>query len=52
VFEHLAQLHRPTILRRFDVLGDEISETALPLARAADAFVALRPNADPTSPKA
>jgi nucleotide-binding universal stress UspA family protein len=44
VFERLTQLHRPTILRRFDVLSDEISDTALPLARAADTFVALRPN--------
>jgi nucleotide-binding universal stress UspA family protein len=44
VFERLAQLHRPTILRRFDVISDEISDTAVPLARAADAFVALRPN--------
>jgi nucleotide-binding universal stress UspA family protein len=51
VFEHLAQLHRPTILRRFDVLGDEISDTALPLARAADAFVALRPNGRSNEPE-
>src|SRR5258707_1362567 len=44
VFERLTQLQRPTILRRFDVIGDEIADTALPLARAADTFVALRPN--------
>jgi hypothetical protein len=44
-------LHRPTILRRFDVLGDEISDTALPLARAADAFVALRPNGRSNEPE-
>jgi hypothetical protein len=38
-------LQQPTNLRRFDVVGDDdISDTALPLARAADAFVALRPN--------
>ena len=44
VFERLTQLQQPTNLRRFDVIGDEISDTALPLARAADTFVALRPN--------
>jgi nucleotide-binding universal stress UspA family protein len=44
VFERLTRLRQPTNLRRFDVIGDEISDTALPLARAADTFVALRPN--------
>ena len=45
VFERLTRLQQPTNLRRFDVVGDDdISDTALPLARAADAFVALRPN--------
>jgi hypothetical protein len=45
VFQRLTQLQQPTNLRRFDVIGDsEISDTALPLARAADTFVALRPN--------
>ena len=45
VFERLTRLQQPTNLRRFDVAGDDdISDTALPLARAADAFVALRPN--------
>jgi hypothetical protein len=44
VFERLTQLQQPTNLRRFDVVGvGEISDTALPLARAADTFVALRP---------
>jgi nucleotide-binding universal stress UspA family protein/citrate lyase gamma subunit len=44
VFERLTRLQQRTNLRRFDVIGDEISDTALPLARAADTFVALRPN--------
>ena len=45
VSERLTRLQQPTNLRRFDVVGDDdISDTALPLARAADAFVALRPN--------
>jgi nucleotide-binding universal stress UspA family protein len=45
VFERLTRLQQPTNLRRFDVVGDDdISDAALPLARAADAFVALRPN--------
>ena len=45
VFERLTQLQQPTNLRRFDVIGDgDISDTASPLARAADTFVALRPN--------
>jgi citrate lyase gamma subunit len=44
VFERLTRLQQPTNLRRFDVIGDEIPDTALPLARAADTFVALRPN--------
>jgi nucleotide-binding universal stress UspA family protein len=44
VFERLTQLQQSTNLRRFDVVGvGEISDTALPLARAADTFVALRP---------
>ena len=50
-FESLTRLHRPTNLRRFDVIGDEISETALPLARAADTFVALRPNGRSNEPE-
>jgi nucleotide-binding universal stress UspA family protein len=51
VFERLTRLHRPTNLRRFDVIGDEISETALPLARAADTFLALRPNGRSNEPE-
>jgi nucleotide-binding universal stress UspA family protein len=43
--ERLTRLQQPTHLRRFDVIGDgAIADTALSLARAADTFVALRPN--------
>ena len=51
VFQRLTQLQQPTNLRRFDVVGDEISDTALPLARAADTFVALRPNGRSNEPE-
>jgi hypothetical protein len=45
VFERLTRLQRPINLRRFDVIGDgDMSDTTSPLARAADTFVALRPN--------
>jgi nucleotide-binding universal stress UspA family protein len=52
VFERLTRLQQPTSLRRFDVVGDgDISDTALSLARAADAFVALRPNGRSDEPE-
>jgi nucleotide-binding universal stress UspA family protein len=52
VFERLTRLQQPTNLRRFDVVGDGgISDTALPLARAADTFVALRPNDQSNEPE-
>lgn len=45
LFHRLNGLQQPTNLRRFDVAGVlDISETALPVARTADTFVALRPN--------
>jgi len=45
LFQRLTQLQQPTNLRRFDVAGVlDISETALPVVRTADTFVALRPN--------
>jgi hypothetical protein len=45
VLQRLTQLQQPTNLRRFDGIGEgDISDIALPLARTADAFVALRPN--------
>ena len=53
VFERLTRLQQPTNLRRFDVADDsDIADTALPLARAADTFVALRPTVNRTNPKA
>jgi nucleotide-binding universal stress UspA family protein len=52
VFERLTQLQHPTTLRRFDVIGEtDISDTALTLARAADTFVALRPNDRASEPE-
>jgi hypothetical protein len=52
VFERLTRLQQPTNLRRFDVIGDGgISDTALPLARAADTFVALRPSDHSNEPE-
>jgi nucleotide-binding universal stress UspA family protein len=50
--ERLTRLQQPTHLRRFDVVGDDaIADTALPLARAADTFVALRPNGHSNEPE-
>jgi hypothetical protein len=52
VFQRLAQLEHPANLRRFDVIGgDDICDTALQMARAADTFVALRPNGRSSEPK-
>jgi nucleotide-binding universal stress UspA family protein len=52
VLQRLTRLQRPTNLRRFDVIGDgDISDTALPLARTADTFVALRPNGKSNEPE-
>jgi nucleotide-binding universal stress UspA family protein len=52
VFERLARLQHPSNLRRFDVTGDgDIADTAVPLARAADTFVALRPSDQPAEPQ-
>ncbi|MGZ5876873.1 MAG: hypothetical protein ACXWKP_32865 [Bradyrhizobium sp.] len=44
LFQRLKRLQHPTVLRRFDVVGDgDISDTVLPLAHTADTFVALLP---------
>jgi nucleotide-binding universal stress UspA family protein len=52
LFRRLAQLQQPSNLRRFDVAGDtSISDTALPVVRTADTFVALRPNGRSNEPK-
>jgi nucleotide-binding universal stress UspA family protein len=51
VLERLTQLQHPTVLRRFDVIGDsDMIDTALSLARTADTFVALRPNERSSEP--
>jgi nucleotide-binding universal stress UspA family protein len=52
VFQRLAQMEHPANLRRFDVIGDDdIPDTALQMARAADTFVALRPNGRSSEPE-
>ena len=52
IFERLTRLRHPSNLRRFDVIGyGDISDTRLPLARAVDAVVALRPSASPPAPR-
>jgi nucleotide-binding universal stress UspA family protein len=52
LFQRLTQLQQLTNLRRFDVTGElDISESALPVARTADTFVALRPNGRANEPK-
>jgi nucleotide-binding universal stress UspA family protein len=52
LFQRLTELRQPTNLRRFDVARDlDISETALPVARTADTFVALRPNGRANEPE-
>jgi nucleotide-binding universal stress UspA family protein len=51
VFQRLTRLQQPTNLRRFDVASDtDIPDTALPVARTGDAFVALRPNGRASEP--
>ena len=51
VFQRLAELPYPANLRRFDVVDDgDASDTALQMARAADTFVALRPNGRASEP--
>jgi nucleotide-binding universal stress UspA family protein len=52
VFDRLTQLQHPADLRRFDVIGDrDMAETAVQAARAADTFVALRPNGRASEPE-
>ena len=52
VFERLTRSQHLSNLRRFDVTGDgDISDTTLPLARAVDVFVALRPNGQSDEPR-
>ena len=52
VFQRLAELPHPANLRRFDVVDhNDTSDTALQVARAADTFVALRPNGRVSEPE-
>jgi nucleotide-binding universal stress UspA family protein len=52
VFQRLAELPHPANLRRFDVVdNNDASDTALQMARAADTFVALRPNGRVSEPE-
>jgi nucleotide-binding universal stress UspA family protein len=44
IVKHLKLLDRPVEIRRFDVLADDITKIAVREARAADTFVALRPD--------
>ncbi len=45
--ERLSGLQKPWELRRYDVFTDDMAEIAAREARAADTFVALRPNGSP-----
>jgi nucleotide-binding universal stress UspA family protein len=45
--ERLARLQKPVELRRFDTEDNDIADVACREARAADTFVALRPNGAP-----
>jgi nucleotide-binding universal stress UspA family protein len=51
LFQRLPELPRPANLRRFDVVdSNDASDTAVQMARAADTFVALRPNGRASEP--
>jgi nucleotide-binding universal stress UspA family protein len=47
----LTRLQNPVELRRFDIQNDAIGDLAARQARAADTFVALRPNGAPLEPE-
>jgi nucleotide-binding universal stress UspA family protein len=49
--QRLARLQKPVELRRFDVIGGAVADVAAREARAADTFVALRPNGGPPEPE-
>jgi nucleotide-binding universal stress UspA family protein len=49
--QRLALLQKPMELRRFDILNDAAGDVAAREARAADTFVALRPNGAPQEPE-
>jgi nucleotide-binding universal stress UspA family protein len=49
--ERLNRLQKPVELRRFDILSDAAANVVAREARAADTFVALRPNGAPQEPE-
>jgi nucleotide-binding universal stress UspA family protein len=49
--QRLDRLQKPVELRRFDILSDDTANVAAREARAADTFVALRPNGAPHEPE-
>jgi nucleotide-binding universal stress UspA family protein len=49
--QRLARLQKPMELRRFDILNDAAGDLAAREARAADTFVALRPNGASQEPE-
>jgi nucleotide-binding universal stress UspA family protein len=49
--QRLARLQKPMDLRRFDILNDAAGDVAAREARAADTFVALRPNGASQEPE-
>ena len=49
--ERLNRLQKPVELRRFDILSDATANVVAREARAADTFVALRPNGAPQEPE-
>jgi nucleotide-binding universal stress UspA family protein len=49
--QRLARLQKPMELRRFDILNDAAGDVAAREARAADTFVALRPNGASQEPE-
>jgi len=49
--ERLNRLQKPVELRRFDILSDAAENVVTREARAADTFVALRPNGAPQEPE-
>jgi nucleotide-binding universal stress UspA family protein len=51
LIERLSRLQKPVEIRRFDVFRDAIADIAAGAARAADAFVGLRPNGVPQEPE-
>jgi nucleotide-binding universal stress UspA family protein len=51
ITQRLARLSKPVELRRYDILDGSAGDVAAREARAADAFVALRPNGAPQEPE-